>query len=175
MSQNKNQLDDQWVVGFTDGEGCFNLDVHVKKDMRWGLQMQPEFTVVQHERDKQLLEDLKTKFQCGSVGVNRKDDTSTRYHYRVKSVRDLTKTINPFFEKNELRTQKKDEFEIFKEICSLMKDGYHLESLENFLKVDELGQSLRRRSGPKRGTRGVKVEEQVKILRERLKNNPDLK
>ena len=45
------KLNAQWIVGFVDGEGCFHLDVHLKKDMQWGLQMQPEFTVVQNEVD----------------------------------------------------------------------------------------------------------------------------
>lgn len=58
-------LNTQWIVGFVDGEGCFNLDVHIKEDMKWGIQMQPEFTVVQIEYDVQILHALKAHFGCG--------------------------------------------------------------------------------------------------------------
>jgi len=89
-------LNAQWIVGFTDGEGCFNLDVHIKKDMRWGLQMQPEFTVVQNEVDILILYGLKEYFGCGNVGVNRRDKHGTRHHYRVKNVEHLHTIIVPF-------------------------------------------------------------------------------
>ena len=48
------KLHAQWIVGFVDGEGCFHLDVHQHEEMRWGIQMQPEFTVVQNEVDSQI-------------------------------------------------------------------------------------------------------------------------
>ena len=152
-------LETQWIVGFVDGEGCFNLDVHLKKDMRWGLQMQPEFTVVQHERDINILHALKDHYQCGSVGVNRKDDTSTRYHYRVKSVEHSMNNLIPFFETHPLKTRKNVEFKRYRKICRLMSQGYHRNSLANFLEVYDLGQSLRIRTGLKSGKKDEKVQE----------------
>lgn len=168
-------LNTQWIVGFVDGEGCFNLDVHLKSDMRWGLQMQLEFTVVQHEVDIQVLHAFKSYFGCGTVGVNRKDTTSTRYHYRVKSVASLKEHILPFFEKHSLKTKKQVEFQKFRKICHLMDQGYHRESLKNFLEIYDMGQELRVRSAPKRGKKDEKVKEVIKELRERLKLNADLK
>lgn len=168
-------LNAQWIVGFVDGEGCFHLDVHVKKDMRWGLQMQPEFTVVQNEIDIQILHSLKDYFQCGAVTVFRKDKNGTRYHFRVKSVKDLNEKIIPFFENHHLKTKKKVEFQRFRKICRLMSQGSHRESLQQFLEIYDLGQSLRFRSREKSGTQGNKVVELVKNLRERLQENPDLK
>jgi len=142
--------------------------------MRWGLQMQPEFSVVQHERDIQVLHALKNHFNCGSVSVNRKDQTSTRYHYRVKSVKDLIANIIPFFEQHQLKTKKQVEFRRFREICRLMDNGDHRESLTNFLKVYDLGQKLRVRSGPKRGNRDDKVQTIIAELRKRLEEDPTL-
>jgi len=55
------------IVGFTDGEGSFGLDVHLHKEMTWGIQMQPEFTVVQGEVDVNILHALKDHFGCGTV------------------------------------------------------------------------------------------------------------
>lgn len=136
-------LEVQWVVGFVDGEGCFNLDTHVKTTMRWDIQLQPEFTVVQHERDVQILYALKELFGCGSVGVNRTDNTSTRMHYRCKSVKDLYEKVIPFFEKHRLKTKKGVEFDKFRDIVRVMYTGYHNQSLKQFLEIVEKGEQLR--------------------------------
>jgi hypothetical protein len=166
---NKNKY---WVVGFTDGEACFNLDVHVKNDMRYGLQLQPEFTIVQHERDKELLEDFIVFFGCGSVGVNRKDQTSTRYHYRVKNVKDLHEKVVPFFEAHPLCSKKNQDFQQFKEIVTLMYSGYHRESLKNFLEIVDRGVELSKRSSKRfvPSTKRGKVNTIVSALRIQLQS-----
>jgi hypothetical protein len=162
------QLNAQWIVGFVDGEGCFNLDVHVKPDMKFGLQMQPEFTVVQNEIDVQVLYALKDYFKCGSVGVNRQDKYGKRYHYRVKSGKDLAEKIVPFFEKHPLKTKKKIEFQRFREIVLKMHQGYHRDEVHRFLEVYDLGVALRERIRPKTGTKGDKVADVVHGLRQGL-------
>jgi len=168
------KLESQWIVGFVDGEGCFNLDVHVKDDMTWGLQMQPEFTVVQHECDRQVLEALKAHFGCGSVSVNRKDSTSTRLHYRVKSVEHLKDLIIPFFEKHKLKTKKRVEFERFRDIVLKMHAGYHNQSLREFLEVVQLGENLRVRHRPANRSKRTKVDAILDNLRLRSVADPTL-
>lgn len=171
ISTMSTQLNAQWIVGFVDGEGCFNLDIHLKRDMQWGLQMQPEFTVVQNEVDIQILHALKDYFQCGSVSVNRTDHHGTRYHYRVKSVKDLHEKIVPFFENHSLKTKKNVEFRTFRTIVRLMHQGYHRNSLQNFLEIVELGERLRVRSRPKSNTRGNNVAALVEQLKSQLQQN----
>lgn len=168
------KLEAQWIVGFVDGEGCFNLDVHRKQDMRWGLQMQPEFTVVQNEVEIQILHALKDYFQCGSVSVNRKDHNGTRYHFRVKSVKDLQEKIVPFFEKHPLKTKKNVEFRTFRTIVRLMNEGHHRKSLQNFLEIVDLGERLRVRSKPKSSTRGIQVDKVVQQLKTELRSSESL-
>ena len=162
------KLNAQWIVGFVDGEGCFHLDVHLKNDMQWGLQMQPEFTTVQNEVDIQILHALKEYFQCGSVSVNRKDHNGTRYHFRVKSVKDLHEKIVPFFEKHTLKTKKIVEFKTFRTIVRLMNDGHHRKSLHNFLEIFDLGERLRVRSRPKSDNKATKVATVVQQLKAQL-------
>ena len=157
-------LEVQWVVGFVDGEGCFNLDTHVKTDIKWGIQMQPEFTVVQHERDVQILHALKELFGCGSVGINRTDRTSTRMHYRCKSVKDLHEKVIPFFEKHRLKTKKGVEFKKFRDIVRLMYDGYHNQSLKQFLEIVEKGEQLRFRDPTKPVKANLKKQKVNAIL-----------
>jgi hypothetical protein len=134
-------LNPQWIVGFVDGEGCFyvgilkNVATHT---LRFGYQIQPEFTVVQHKRDIHLLYALKDYFGCGSVGVNHGD----RYHWRVKNLKNFIEVIIPFFEKHKLLGKRAVEFERFREICLMMDKGLHL-TPEGFETIKEKAKNVR--------------------------------
>ena len=71
-------LSEDWVVGFVDGEGCFHVGINAHKEMSIGYQVLPEFTVVQHQRDVELLHALKNFFGCGVVRRNHGDRLSFR-------------------------------------------------------------------------------------------------
>jgi hypothetical protein len=115
-------LDANWVVGFTDGEGCFYVGINTHPDMKTGFQVRPEFTVVQHQRDVQLLHALKAFFGCGVVRKNHDD----RMAYRVRSLDHLLKHICPFFVSHPLKSKKNVDFRKFRRICLLMEQGAHL-------------------------------------------------
>jgi hypothetical protein len=110
------------VVGFVDGEGCFHVGINLHADMRAGYQVLPEFTVVQHQRDTQVLHGLKAFFGCGVVRKNHGD----RMAYRVRSVDHLLQRIIPFFEKHPLKTKKHVDFLKFRDVLLIMKNGQHL-------------------------------------------------
>ena len=118
------QLDAQWIVGFVDGEGCFHVSVNAHPEMTAGAQVLPEFTVVQHERDVQILHALKSYFDCGVVRKNNGD----RMAYRVRGHEHLAKNIIPFFERHPLKSRKRVDFIKFREIVNLMSRGDHLTS-----------------------------------------------
>ena len=95
-------LEEKWITGFVDGEGCFHVAVNKHDDMKSGYQVLPEFTVVQHRRDVQILHALKRYFGCGVVRKNHGD----RMAYRVRGKKDLLERIVPFFEQHPLKTKK---------------------------------------------------------------------
>jgi hypothetical protein len=115
-------LESQWIVGFVDGEGCFHVGINEHSDMKAGFQVLPEFTVVQHERDVQVLHAFKAHFGCGVVRRNHGD----RMAYRVRSKEHLLQHIIPFFEKHPLKTKKRVDFAKFRRILLLMEAGDHL-------------------------------------------------
>ena len=117
-------LEPQWIVGFVDGEGCFHVGINAHSEMKAGYQVLPEFTVVQHERDVQVLHALKAHFGCGVVRTNHGD----RKAYRVRGQEHLLQRIIPFFEKHPLKTKKRADFEKFRRILRLMETGVHLTS-----------------------------------------------
>ena len=116
------KLDAQWITGFVDGEGCFHVGINAHAEMTAGFQVLPEFTVVQHERDVQVLHALKAHFGCGVVRVNHGD----RMAYRVRSMKHLLEYIVPFFVKHPLKTGKNVDFLKFRDVLLLMEAGNHL-------------------------------------------------
>ena len=116
------ELDASWVTGFVDGEGCFHVGISRHGQMANGVQILPEFTVVQHERDAQLLYALKRHFGCGVVRTNHGD----RLAYRVRDRRHLVDRIVPFFVKHRLLSRKRADFEKFRRVLRLMERDRHL-------------------------------------------------
>ena len=130
MSMNLNA---QWIVGFTDGEGCFHVGINKNESMSLGVQVLPEFTVVQHEVDEQVLYALKDYFGCGVVRKNH----GNRLSYRVRGQENLQKQILPFFEKHKLKTRKRVDFEKFRKVILLIEKKEHLtpDGLEKIRKI----------------------------------------
>ncbi len=112
----------QWITGFVDGEGCFHISVNPQPEMTTHYQVLPEFTVVQHKRDVQILFALKSFFKCGVVRVNHGD----RMAYRVRSLSHLSQIIIPFFMKHSLKTKKRVDFEKFRDVILMMEKKEHL-------------------------------------------------
>ena len=50
--------DPNWVVGFTEGEGCFNVNIITSKTHKVGAQIQLRFELTQHSRDTELMNKL---------------------------------------------------------------------------------------------------------------------
>jgi hypothetical protein len=115
-------LDVQWIVGFVDGEGCFHVGIGQHNDMTMGVQVLPEFTVVQHEREVQVLHALKTYFGCGVVRRNHGD----RMAFRVRRFEHLVERIAPFFMAHHLKTRKRVDFLRFRKVLLAMQRGEHL-------------------------------------------------
>ena len=133
------KLDAQWITGFVDGEGCFHVGINAHAEMTAGFQVLPEFTVVQHERDVQVLHALKAHFGCGVVRVNHGD----RMAYRVRSVKHLLEYIVPFFVKHPLKTKKNVDFLKFRDVLLLMEAGNHL-TVEGVERIRSIAQQMNR-------------------------------
>jgi len=125
-----------WIVGFTDGEGCFSVSVFKNKTTKNGWQIFPEFVVTQGEKSLEALKMIKKHFKCGEIYINRRYDNHTEnlYRYCVRNIHDLKDKIIPFFESNNLRSAKIKDFEIFSRVVNLMINKEHLTS-KGFQKI----------------------------------------
>ena len=133
-------LSAQWITGFVDGEGCFHIGISNHPQMTSGVQILPEFTVVQHQNDVQILYALKSYFKCGVVRVNHGD----RMCYRVRSLDHLSKIIIPFFMSNLLKTKKRVDFEKFRDVVLMMQNDQHL-TAEGLEKIKTIADTLNRK------------------------------
>ncbi len=132
------ELTPDWVVGFVDGEGCFYVGINPHSDMSTGYQVLPEFRIVQHERDIQVLYALKRFFRCGVVRRNRED----RYELRIRKLSCLQEVV-AFFEKHPLRTKKQVDFVKFAKVIRRMAEGRHLQR-EGLIEIIEITLTMNR-------------------------------
>jgi hypothetical protein len=119
----KLNLNPHYVTGFTDGEGCFYVEIS-KNPLRvqtgYGVRVKFQFGL--HKKDRALLESIQTYF--GGVGYIIKQ-TEDSFQYTITSFKDLTVVLN-HFESYPLKTQKQADFLLFKSVLDLMSRKEHL-------------------------------------------------
>ena len=127
-NQQERLLNHGWIVGFVDREGCFSCPIFRNPRTALGWQVQPSFVVVQSASSRGVLEDMLHFFGCGHVSVNRRRDNHREdlSRYCVTRFADLRDIIVPFFQRHELRTSKRQNFEKFVQIIDLMERRVHL-------------------------------------------------
>ncbi len=145
-----------WLVGFVDGEGCFSAPIFRQRSMRLGWQVQPQFTVVQGQSSRDVLEEMAQFFGCGKVYINRRHDNHREdlCSYQVSRLGDLRSVIIPFFEQHPLRTAKRDNFAKFAEVVELVALRRHL-TVPGLIEIAEITQTMNHR----------KPSEALRILR----------
>ncbi len=136
------RLAPDWVVGFTEGEGCFRVSINKQPKMSTGWQVLPEFRIVQHKRNKATLKQLQRFFGAGDVVVNH----DTRWELRIRKLSDLKKVI-AFFDQHPFHTTKKSDFRIFAQVLSMMERREHL-TQEGLAKIAKLIWKMNRKVKP---------------------------
>ena len=97
-----NRLNPWFVTGLSDSEGTFTIIIDKNQKRKLGWRVQAKFQIGLHKRDLGLLLQVKEFFgSIGSIGLS-----ENMVFYSVSSVKDLTNTIIPHFEKYPLLTQK---------------------------------------------------------------------
>lgn len=139
------RLNPYWLVGFTDGEGCFSISIFKNKTLKSGFQVFPEFVLTQSAKSVNTLEKVQNFFGCGRIYKNKRYDNHREplYRYCVRNKTDLIEKICPFFNKYTLLTAKKNDFELFKQGLEIIKNGEHLTD-KGFIKIQEIASQMNR-------------------------------
>src|SRR3972149_2168299 len=103
-----------------------------------GWHIRPSFSVSQNRDRAQILEMFMGSFGCGTIRPDRSDKT---LKYEVRSVPDLIAHVIPHFRKYPLLSAKREDFEIFAEVCAMMSRGEHL-SAAGFDRIREMASTI---------------------------------
>jgi len=115
-------LNPYWVVGFTDGEGCFHVSVSKNSSAKLGYQVSLEFSITQLIRDEEVMKKFITFFGCGYVIY----DSNMKMQYRIRDRQELSKFLFPFFDSHPLLTVKLKDYEDFKRVHAMLEKKLHL-------------------------------------------------
>ncbi len=132
------KVSDEYLAGFTDGEGCFYVGFGKRNDLPLKWQVITEFHVSQNPGGKNLLELFKKRLDCGYLKPNHaKNPKDKSWILIVKDRNDLRKKVIPFFKNNQLYTSKQQDFAIFSKVLEIIEQGKHLKK-EGLKEIAEL-------------------------------------
>lgn len=110
-----------YLTGFIDAEGCFNVSILKNLEMATGWQIIPAFQLSLHTRDRALLEGIQRSFGVGSIYKHGNNSYYSRI-FGLNNLSVLIKQLDTF----PLLTQKQADYILFKQIVELMSRGEHL-------------------------------------------------
>lgn len=121
-----------YLAGFVDGEGSFNISFRKRNDYRSPWKISACFNISQKE--KHILGLFQIHLQCGTLR-SRPDGI---WYYEVNTLNDIERCVIPFFKNFPFLSRKKQrDFAIFCEIVALLSVGKHLvkDGVENILSL----------------------------------------
>jgi len=134
----KKNISNDYLSGFTDGEGCFYIGFSKRKDLPLKWQIITEFHLSQNPGGKNVLETFQQRLGCGYLKLNHakslKDKT---WVLIVKNRNDLKNKLVPFFKKHPLYTSKYNDFTVFVKVLALIEQKKHL-TKSGFRKIVKL-------------------------------------
>lgn len=132
-----------YLAGFTDGEGSFNVSLTKRSDYNAGNGYKLTLSFNVSQKDRTVLALFKRYLKCGRLQT-RSDGVT---YYKVENPKALKENVIPFFERfNFLSQQKINNFSIFKKIVDLVYTKQHL-TKEGFKKIVLLREQLNQGKG----------------------------
>lgn len=146
-------LSADYIVGLTDGEGCFYVEVRVATATHKS-RVEMHFFIKLREDELSLLNKVQKFFGCGGVYYQKEYRVNQRncYRFGVTAQEDLHKNIIPFFDKNPLKSQKFKNYLLFRQIGLMVKNNEH-KSNEGFEKIGQLKSRMNNGARPVREIR----------------------
>lgn len=133
-----------YIAGFTDGEGSFNVSLKNRNDYQGHWKITASFNISQ--KDRVILAFIKKQFGCGTL----RERPDGVVYYEVTNIHSLEERVVPFFNKfGFLSANKKRNFSIWKKIVWLMYNQKHLQE-DGFNEVIALRETLNEGHGRKR-------------------------
>ncbi|MDC1205561.1 LAGLIDADG family homing endonuclease [Candidatus Pacebacteria bacterium] len=148
MGRTKPMVTADYIVGITDGEGCFYVNLGKSNAYKSGWRVQMHFHLKLQETDRELLEKICATLNCGNVYFQKEQrkNHAQCYRYSVSAWRDIESILIPFFKKHPLQTASKSKsFAIFCKIADLVSQGEH-RTQNGIEKIRTLKQCMNKRT-----------------------------
>ena len=110
-------LNDAWLAGFTDGEGCFTCSINEIKGFSFNFNISQKWEI-----NLKILEHFSLLFRGGIVSKHSEENV---YEFRVGGVNNC-KVVFPYFDKYTLYTKKYLSYRLWKEIHTGLVNKDHL-------------------------------------------------
>lgn len=132
-------LSSDYIVGLTDGEGCFYVETRAPDGAYKSNRVEMHFFIKLREDELPLLNKVQEFFECGGVYYQKEYRVNQRccYRFGVTSQEDLHTKILPFFDKYPLQSQKLKNYLLFRQIALMVKNKEH-KSSEGFVRIRQL-------------------------------------
>ena len=120
-------ISNEYLAGFADGEGCFYVGIVPAKTARFGWQVITEFRVSQNPQGRQILEIFCERLGCGTIKPNHRLSLIDKtFVFVVRDQQDLLSKVVPFFERHPIRSGKRIQFEKFRAVLLMIQKRKHL-------------------------------------------------
>lgn len=124
----KPKVSADYIVGLTDGEGCFYVLIKSPLNKSGGGRITLNFFIKVQAQDKAMLDKVRSALNCGAVYFQQesRENHSQCYRYTVNTHSGILKVIIPFFRKHPLQSRSKSKnFKLFCKIAKLVETGAH--------------------------------------------------
>ena len=113
-----------FLAGFVEGEGSFTVQVRLHPGTKFGIAIDPEFYLYQHQKRRKILDLAQEFFQTGKIW--KKPGTENVLVYGIKSRRSIVEKVVPFVEKYLLPyTSRKEQIEFFLNVLKMLEEKKH--------------------------------------------------
>jgi hypothetical protein len=114
-------LDNNWLSGFTDGEGCFTCSINKDKGFSFNFNISQKW-----EQDVKILEHLCSLFNAGKVSKHSSDNA---YEYRIGGLENC-RNVFTYFNNYNLITKKSASYVAWKEVHGDLLNKNHLDPIK---------------------------------------------
>lgn len=138
-----------WLAGFTDGEGCFTVQIRESRHMACGWQVSASLVLTQSTQSLQALIHARNILRCGSIANHPARTTTSRpiSTLTVKSLHSLANQVIPYFDGHPLKTAKRDDYARWRNIVQMMTRAEHLK-LGGVITIAMIASNMNRKLKP---------------------------
>jgi hypothetical protein len=127
-----------FITGLFDAECSFVVTILKNSRYKTGWNIQARVQIKMHEKDRALIQSIQEFF--GGIGYVSKPNNSSTVEFRVSTLKDLVYVIL-HFDNYPLITKKSSDYQLFKQVVSLMLNKEH-STLEGIQKAVNIKASL---------------------------------